>query len=49
MKGFFKFLGILASVFATVIGTLAIFDKIANRNAIKDEYLDCTDVIPSNK
>lgn len=49
MKGFFKFLGFLASVFAAVIGALAIFDRISNRNAIKDDYLDCTDTLSSDK
>lgn len=40
MKGFFKFLGVIASIFAAVIGALAVFDKISNKNAIKDDYLE---------
>lgn len=43
MKGFFKTLGVIAAVFTAVIGALAIFDRIANKNAIKDEYLDCSE------
>lgn len=43
MKGFFKTLGIIAAVFTAVVGALAVFDRIANKNAIKDEYLDCSD------
>ncbi|MBO4431905.1 MAG: hypothetical protein J5852_00075 [Clostridia bacterium] len=49
MKGFFKFLGILASILAAAMGALAVFDKIANRNRIKDDYLDCSDNIEDNK
>lgn len=43
MKSFLKFLGIVAAVFTACVGALAIFDKIANKNAIKDEYLDCSE------
>lgn len=43
MKGFFKTLGIIAAVFTAIVGALAVFDRIANKNAIKDEYLDCSD------
>ena len=43
MKGFLKFLGTLAAIFTAVIGALAIFDRISNRNNIKGEYLDCSD------
>lgn len=42
MKGFLKFLGAVASIFAAVLGALAVFDRIANKNRIKDEYLDCS-------
>lgn len=41
MKGFFKTLGIITAFFAAVVGALAIIDKIANKNAIKGEYLEC--------
>ena len=41
MKGFLKFIGSLLAVFGAVIGALAIFDSIANKNRIKGEYLEC--------
>lgn len=41
MKGFFKFLGTLLAVFSAVIGALAVFDKLAQKNRIKDGYLKC--------
>ena len=41
MKGFFKFIGSLIAVFAGVIGALAVFDKISNKNRIKGDYLEC--------
>lgn len=41
MKGFFKVFGALVAFFAAIAGVLAIVDRIANRNAIKGEYLDC--------
>ena len=49
MKGFLKFLGAVVSVFGVVLGALAVFDKIVNRNKIKDEYLDCSFDTPDNK
>ena len=49
MKGFLKFLGAIASIFAAVLGALAVFDKIANKNSIKDEYLDCSSDFTENK
>ncbi len=49
MKGFFKFLGTLAAIFAAVISALAIFDRISNKNAIKDEYLDCSNNFNEDK
>lgn len=41
MKGFIKFIGSLIAVFAGVIGALAVFDKISNKNRIKGDYLEC--------
>ena len=41
MKGFFKVLASLLAVFGAVIGALAVFDKISNKNRIKGEYLEC--------
>lgn len=48
MKGFLKVLLALFTMFATVIGALAIFDKIQNKNRIQGDYLDCdTDEYPA--
>ncbi len=41
MKGFFKVLLALFTMFATVIGALAIFDRISNKHRIDGDYLDC--------
>lgn len=41
MKGFFKFLGCLLAVFGAVVGALAVFDTISNKNSIKGDYLKC--------
>ena len=41
MKGFFKFLASLLAIFGAVIGALAVFDKLSNKNRIKGEYLEC--------
>jgi hypothetical protein len=49
MKGFFKFLGAVAAFFAAVFGAIFVFDRISNKNAINDEYLDCTAGTPEDK
>lgn len=49
MKGFLKFLGAVAAIFTAVIGALAIFDKISNKNVVEDDYLNCSDNITDNK
>lgn len=41
MKGFFKFIVSLLAVFGGVVGALAVFDKISNKNRIKGDYLEC--------
>lgn len=41
MKGFFKFVGAVVAIFAAVVGLLAIFDRVTQKNRIKDGYLDC--------
>ncbi len=41
MKGFLKFLGTIVGVFSAVIGALFIFDRITQKNRIKDGYLEC--------
>lgn len=41
MKGFLKFIASVAAVFAAVLGALAVFDKLSNKNRIKGDYLEC--------
>ena len=41
MKGFFKFIGIVAAVFTAVVGALEAVEKLLNRNRIEDDYLQC--------
>jgi hypothetical protein len=41
MKGFLKFLGTIVGVFSAGIGALFIFDRITQKNRIKDGYLEC--------
>ena len=41
MKNFAKFIISLAAVFVGVIGALAVFDKLSNKNRIKGDYLEC--------
>lgn len=41
MKGFLKFLVSLFALFGALVGALAIFDKVQNKNRIKGNYLEC--------
>ncbi len=41
MKGFFKFVGAVVAIFAAVVGLLMIFDRVTQKNRVKDGYLDC--------
>ena len=41
MKGFLKVLISILAVFGAVVGALAIFDKLSNKNRIKGDYLEC--------
>lgn len=41
MKGFVKFFVSLLAVFGGVIGALAVFDKLSNKNRIEGDYLEC--------
>ena len=43
MKGFLKFLGTVAAIFTAILGAVTVYDRFVNRNAIKNEYLDCSD------
>lgn len=41
MKGFFKFIGILAAVCASIVGVMAIIEKfLFNKARFKETYLD---------
>ena len=46
MKGFFKFLAAMVAIFSAVLGAITVFDKIQNKNRIK-EYLRCE--LPENE
>ncbi len=41
MKSFFKVVGALATIFAVAFAALAIFDRLSNKNRIKNGYLEC--------
>ncbi len=45
MKGFFKFIFSLFALFGAMVGALAVFDKIQNKNRLKGDYLECDDQI----
>ncbi|MBQ8203445.1 MAG: hypothetical protein IJZ75_04110 [Clostridia bacterium] len=45
MKGFLKFVTVLATAVTAVIGALAAIDLYLNRNRVKGNYLECE--IPS--
>ena len=41
MKNFLKITISLLAVFGALVGALAIFDKLQNKNRIKGDYLEC--------
>lgn len=41
MKKFLKFIGTVVTVFSAVLGALAVFDRLTQKNRIKDGYLVC--------
>lgn len=41
MKKVLAFVGALTAIFAVVVGALMLFDRFANKNRIKEGYLDC--------
>ena len=45
MKGFLKFITVLATAITAVVGALAAIDLYLNRNRVKGNYLECD--IPS--
>lgn len=36
-----KFLGGFVAVFSAILGALAVFDRLSNKNRIKKGYLEC--------
>ncbi|MBQ8740887.1 MAG: hypothetical protein IJY79_04990 [Clostridia bacterium] len=41
MKKFLKFIGTVVAIFSAVLGALAVFDRLTQKNRIKDGYLEC--------
>lgn len=41
MKGFLKFLMSAFAVFAAAVGALVLIDRLANKNRIEGDYLEC--------
>lgn len=41
MKKFFKFVGTIVAVFSAVLGALTVFDRLTQKNRIKNGYLEC--------
>lgn len=41
MKKFLKFLAGLTAVFSSVLVALAVFDRLTQKNRIKNGYLEC--------
>ena len=41
MKSFLKALVGIFAVFGALVGALAVFDKVSNKNRIKGDYLEC--------
>lgn len=47
MKKFLKFIGAVAAIFSAVLGALTVFDRVTQKNRIKNGYLECD--VPENK
>ncbi len=41
MKKFLKFIGTVAAIFSAVLGALTVFDRLTQKNRIKNGYLEC--------
>ena len=41
MKGFLKFIMSAFAVFAAAVGALVVIDRLANKNRIEGDYLEC--------
>ena len=44
MKGFFKFIMSAFAVFAAAVGALVVIDRLANKNRIEGDYLECDSI-----
>ena len=49
MKGFFKFLGSVFAIFTGIVGALAVYDTIKNKNRLKGAYLECSNNEPEEE
>lgn len=47
MKKVFKFLAGLTAIFSSVLAALAVFDRLTQKNRIKNGYLECE--VPQNE
>lgn len=41
MKGFLKFIMSAFAVFTAAVGALVLIDRLANKNRIEGDYLEC--------
>ncbi len=41
MKKFLKFVGTVVAIFSAVLGALTVFDRLTQKNRIKNGYLEC--------
>lgn len=41
MKKLLKFIGAVAAIFSAVLGALTVFDRVTQKNRIKNGYLEC--------
>ena len=44
MKGFLKFIMSAFAVFAAAVVALVVFDRLANKNRIEGDYLECDSI-----
>lgn len=41
MKKLLKFIGAVAAIFSAMLGALTVFDRVTQKNRIKNGYLEC--------
>ena len=44
MKGFLKFIMSAFAVFTAAVGALVVIDRLANKNRIEGDYLECDSI-----